>query len=117
MASEDELLLLQATAQSLNVCARDICDAGRTQIAAGSRTVLGVGPGSFTSFVQRPLFLALTLWLARSAPVRLVNQITGQLKVRFDVCGRVNGLKADWAGSVTATLKMIYSAAKGEKES
>ncbi|CED85025.1 Uncharacterized conserved protein [Phaffia rhodozyma] len=42
--SEDELLLLQAVAQSLNVCARDICDAGRTQIAAGSRTVLGVGP-------------------------------------------------------------------------
>ncbi|KZS93283.1 PTH2-domain-containing protein [Sistotremastrum niveocremeum HHB9708] len=58
-ASEDELLLLQATAQSLNVCARSIQDAGRTQIAAGSRTVLGVGP----------------------APVRLVNQVTGKLKL------------------------------------
>lgn len=45
IASEDELLLLQATAQSLNLCARDIQDAGRTQIAAGSRTVLGIGPG------------------------------------------------------------------------
>jgi len=57
--SEEELLLLQATAQSLNICARTIQDAGRTQIAAGSRTVLGVGP----------------------APVRLVNQVTGKLKL------------------------------------
>merc|ERR1719290_205075 len=36
-----------------------ICDAGRTQIAAGSRTVLGVGPG----------------------PVHLVDQVTGHLKL------------------------------------
>ncbi|CAE7232262.1 unnamed protein product [Rhizoctonia solani] len=42
--SEEELLLLQATAQSLSLCARSIQDAGRTQIAAGSRTVLGIGP-------------------------------------------------------------------------
>jgi hypothetical protein len=39
-------LELQATALSLNVTAQSICDAGRTQIAAGSRTVLGVGPGN-----------------------------------------------------------------------
>ncbi|KDQ12801.1 hypothetical protein BOTBODRAFT_34254 [Botryobasidium botryosum FD-172 SS1] len=57
--SEDELLLLQATAQSLNLCARSIQDAGRTQIAAGSRTVLGIGP----------------------APVKLINQVTGALKL------------------------------------
>ncbi|KAF8480935.1 PTH2-domain-containing protein [Russula ochroleuca] len=57
--SEDEMLLLQAQAQSLNICARSIQDAGRTQIAAGSRTVLGIGP----------------------APVRLVNQITGMLRL------------------------------------
>ncbi|CAE6421318.1 unnamed protein product [Rhizoctonia solani] len=43
--SEEELLLLQATAQSLSLCARSIQDAGRTQIVAGSRTVLGIGPG------------------------------------------------------------------------
>ncbi|KAJ7932616.1 peptidyl-tRNA hydrolase [Mycena leptocephala] len=44
-SDEDELLLLQAQAQSLNLCARSIQDAGRTQIAAGSTTVLGVlGP-------------------------------------------------------------------------
>ncbi|KAI0271546.1 PTH2-domain-containing protein, partial [Gloeopeniophorella convolvens] len=58
-SSEDEMLLLQAQAQSLNVCARSIQDAGRTQIAAGSRTVLGIGP----------------------APARLVNQVTGKLRL------------------------------------
>ncbi|CUA68193.1 putative peptidyl-tRNA hydrolase 2 [Rhizoctonia solani] len=57
--SEEELLLLQATAQSLSLCARSIQDAGRTQIAAGSRTVLGVGPG----------------------PASLINQVTGKLKL------------------------------------
>ncbi|KZT52777.1 PTH2-domain-containing protein [Calocera cornea HHB12733] len=57
--SEEELLVLQAKAQSLSLCARTIQDAGRTQIAAGSRTVLGIGP----------------------APVRLVNQVTGKLKL------------------------------------
>ncbi|KAF8328656.1 peptidyl-tRNA hydrolase [Cantharellus anzutake] len=57
--SEEELLLLQATAQSLNICANSIQDAGRTQIAAGSTTVLGIGP----------------------APVKLINQVTGHLKL------------------------------------
>ncbi|QRV86582.1 peptidyl-tRNA hydrolase 2 [Ceratobasidium sp. AG-Ba] len=57
--SEEELLTLQALAQSLNLCARSIQDAGRTQIAAGSRTVLGIGPG----------------------PVSLINQVTGKLKL------------------------------------
>lgn len=41
-SSEDELLKLQAQAQGLDLCARSIQDAGRTQIAAGSRTVLGI---------------------------------------------------------------------------
>jgi len=36
---EEELMLLQAQAQSLGICARTIQDAGRTQIAAGSTTV------------------------------------------------------------------------------
>ncbi|KAH7104711.1 PTH2-domain-containing protein [Auriculariales sp. MPI-PUGE-AT-0066] len=57
--SEEELLTLQAVAKSLNLCARSIQDAGRTQIAAGSTTVLGIGPG----------------------PVGLVNQVTGHLKL------------------------------------
>ncbi|PPQ90473.1 hypothetical protein CVT25_014991 [Psilocybe cyanescens] len=56
--NEGELLLLKAQAQSLNLCARSIQDAGRTQIAAGSRTVLGI-----------------------AGPARLVNQITGKLKL------------------------------------
>ncbi|THH19713.1 hypothetical protein EW146_g1473 [Bondarzewia mesenterica] len=58
-SSEDELLELEAIAKSLNLCARSIQDAGRTQIEAGSRTVLGIGP----------------------APVALINQVTGHLKL------------------------------------
>lgn len=56
--SEDELETLQAQAMSLGLCARTIHDAGRTQIAAGSATVLGVlGPKS------------------------VVDQVTGHLKL------------------------------------
>lgn len=57
--SEDELLLLQAQAVSLGLCAEVIHDAGRTQIASGTATVLGIGPG----------------------PKSIVNQVTGHLKL------------------------------------
>ncbi len=57
--SEDELLLLQAQALSLGLCAKAIHDAGRTQIASGSATVLGVGPG----------------------PRSVVDQVTGGLRL------------------------------------
>ncbi|KAF1991401.1 PTH2-domain-containing protein [Aulographum hederae CBS 113979] len=57
--SEDELEMLQAQAMSLGLCAKVIHDAGRTQIAAGSATVLGVGPG----------------------PKSVVDQVTGRLKL------------------------------------
>ncbi|KAI0651626.1 peptidyl-tRNA hydrolase [Trametes meyenii] len=57
--SEDELLELEAIAKSLNLAARSILDAGRTEIAAGSRTVLGIGP----------------------APVELINKVTGKLRL------------------------------------
>ncbi|CAG8951400.1 hypothetical protein HYFRA_00007314, partial [Hymenoscyphus fraxineus] len=57
--SEEELLTLQAMAQSLGITAEVIHDAGRTQIASGSATVLGVGP----------------------APRGLVDGVTGGLKL------------------------------------
>ncbi|OCL12522.1 peptidyl-tRNA hydrolase 2 [Glonium stellatum] len=57
--SEDELETLQAQAQSLGMCAQIIHDAGRTQIASGSATVLGIGP----------------------APKSMVDQVTGHLKL------------------------------------
>jgi peptidyl-tRNA hydrolase, PTH2 family len=57
--SEQELLELKARAHELHVPAEVIADAGRTQIEAGSLTVLGVGP----------------------APKTLVNLITGHLKL------------------------------------
>ncbi|KAL2040790.1 hypothetical protein N7G274_006248 [Stereocaulon virgatum] len=43
--SEEEMQMLHAQAISLGLCAQVIYDAGRTQIASGSATVLGVGPG------------------------------------------------------------------------
>lgn len=56
--SEEDLLLLQAQAMSLGLCARVIQDAGRTQIASGSRTVLGVlGPRSIVDSVTGHLKL------------------------------------------------------------
>jgi peptidyl-tRNA hydrolase, PTH2 family len=55
---EDELLMLQATAISLGLVARVIRDAGRTQIAAGSATVLGLlGPKSVVDQVTGGLKL------------------------------------------------------------
>ncbi|KAI0321666.1 peptidyl-tRNA hydrolase PTH2-domain-containing protein [Amylostereum chailletii] len=59
VSSEDQLLELEAIAKSLNLCARSIQDAGRTQVEPGSTTVLGIGP----------------------APVELVNQVTGHLRL------------------------------------
>ncbi|KAF5355968.1 hypothetical protein D9756_004242 [Leucocoprinus leucothites] len=58
-SSEDQLIELEAIARSLNLCARSIHDAGHTQVDAGTRTVLGIGP----------------------APVSLVNQVTGKLRL------------------------------------
>ncbi|KAI4129780.1 MAG: hypothetical protein LQ338_002090, partial [Usnochroma carphineum] len=57
--NEEELETLQAQAISLGLCAQIIHDAGRTQIASGSATVLGVGPG----------------------PKSVVDQVTGGLKL------------------------------------
>lgn len=56
--SEEELDTLQALAVSLGLCARVIHDAGRTQIAAGSATVLGIlGPKSVVDRVTGHLKL------------------------------------------------------------
>ncbi|RPB02524.1 peptidyl-tRNA hydrolase II [Choiromyces venosus 120613-1] len=59
MDGEEELETLAGVAASLGVVARIVRDAGRTQIKAGSATVLGVGP----------------------APRSVVDQITGHLKL------------------------------------
>ncbi|KAL9715753.1 hypothetical protein Ac2012v2_000195 [Leucoagaricus gongylophorus] len=58
-SSEDQLVELEAIAKSLNLCARSIHDAGHTQVEAGTRTVVAIGP----------------------APVPLVNQVTGKLRL------------------------------------
>ena len=56
---EDALMTALATARSLGLVASVIQDAGRTQIAPGSKTVVAVGPG----------------------PEHLVDQVTGQFKL------------------------------------
>lgn len=50
---------LEKKAKGYNLCARVIVDAGRTQIPAGARTVLGIGPG----------------------PTKIIDQVTGHLKL------------------------------------
>ncbi|KAI9222935.1 peptidyl-tRNA hydrolase [Blastocladiella britannica] len=57
--SEEEMLELQAIARSLSLPAQSIRDAGHTQIAAGTRTVLAIGP----------------------APAEMVDQVTKHLKL------------------------------------
>jgi len=57
--SEDDLMLLLTQSRSLGLVSAVIADAGRTQIAPGSKTVLAVGPG----------------------PGELVDQVTGSLKL------------------------------------
>ncbi|OBZ83896.1 Peptidyl-tRNA hydrolase 2, mitochondrial [Choanephora cucurbitarum] len=57
--NEDKLYEFQAVALSLGLPAQVIQDAGRTQTAPGTRTVLGVGPG----------------------PAELIDQVTGKLKL------------------------------------
>ncbi|KAJ1983074.1 hypothetical protein H4R34_001496 [Dimargaris verticillata] len=56
---EAEMLALQQAAAAQGLTTYCVQDAGRTQIAAGSRTVLGIGPG----------------------PVNAIDQVTGHLKL------------------------------------
>ncbi|CAD6891891.1 unnamed protein product [Tilletia controversa] len=57
--TEEEMREVEANARRLGITARSIHDAGRTQIAAGTRTVVGVGP----------------------APKSVMDQVTGHLKL------------------------------------
>ena len=56
---QDEILALMGVARSLGITAEVVADAGRTQIEAGSLTVLGVGP----------------------APKSMIDKVTGHLKL------------------------------------
>jgi PTH2 family peptidyl-tRNA hydrolase len=57
--NEEDILMLHATALSLALTAKVVRDAGRTQIAPNTVTVLGIGPG----------------------PKSLIDQVTGDLKL------------------------------------
>ena len=57
--NEEEMLKLESEARRMGVPAYSIQDAGRTQVAPGSRTVIGVGP----------------------APIGVIDQLTRQYKL------------------------------------
>ncbi|PNF36921.1 Peptidyl-tRNA hydrolase 2, mitochondrial [Cryptotermes secundus] len=57
--TEDELLKLSHEARKWGLITSLVCDAGHTQVAPGSKTVLGIGPG----------------------PVDLVDTVSGHLKL------------------------------------
>ncbi len=59
LKSQDEMLQLCRKARGMGLVAEVVKDAGRTQIEAGSMTVLGVGP----------------------APKSLIDEVTGHLKL------------------------------------
>ncbi|KAH8697714.1 SART-1 family-domain-containing protein [Talaromyces proteolyticus] len=81
--TEEDMLLLQAQAISLGLCARVIHDAGRTQIASGSRTVLGIlGPKS------------------------IVDQVTGHLKLFQDPAAYVPAITMADAISIEQNNKI-----------
>lgn len=56
-----------------------IRDAGRTQIARGSKTVVGIGPGRL--HVAAAEFACLLTCSVVAGPVGVINQVTGHLKL------------------------------------
>lgn len=57
--SEEDLLKLEKAAKKLNLITSVVRDAGQTQVAPGSRTVIAIGP----------------------APQTMLNKVTGHLKL------------------------------------
>lgn len=57
--SEEELLELERAAKEINILSSIVRDAGQTQVAPGSRTVIAIGP----------------------APKSILDKITGHLKL------------------------------------
>ena len=59
MDSEEELVKLKKSAEDINLLCNIVRDAGHTQVAYGSKTVIAIGP----------------------APKSILNEITGHLKL------------------------------------
>ena len=72
--SEEDLMLLMVKARSLDLVSYVVADAGRTQIAPGSHTVLAVGPAPSSLLDQVTVQPALPSVIS-------ILQVTGNLKL------------------------------------
>jgi peptidyl-tRNA hydrolase len=74
---------MQDKARSKGIVAESIRDAGRTQVAAGTRTVLAIGPGTcmFLAFSWLSTTFSLICSFFLLDYVSKVNEITGHLKL------------------------------------
>jgi len=73
---------LAEQARAANLPFYFVRDAGRTQIAAGSVTVLAIGPGMFS-------FVCFSIFLWKIAPGDLVDPITSHLKLLWYTTGNI----------------------------
>jgi len=55
-------LQLASNASSLGLVVSLVRDAGRTQIAAGSKTVIGIGPGELRAVVSMLMMTMTVIW-------------------------------------------------------
>lgn len=81
--SETEMNMLERKAKSVGLCAKSIRDAGHTQVAAGSKTVLGIGPG----------------------PAKLVDSVTGECNL--NVGSTLNAADSFGFRIVSGHLKLL----------
>lgn len=79
-------LSLEKRAIESGLCARIIQDAGHTQVAPGSATVLGIGPGNNNSIKDihiwrnNLIFFYYCLFF-HLGPVAIIDKVTGHLKL------------------------------------
>jgi PTH2 family peptidyl-tRNA hydrolase len=76
---ESEMIELEKKATELGLTTCLIVDAGRTQIAPNTRTVLGIGPGN--SLIIVCLLFEVLINKHIIGPVSLVNQVTSHLRL------------------------------------
>ena len=72
---------LAIQAQQAGLESHIIRDAGRTQIARGSKTVVGIGPGQSMTGMTGKAFITCDHWFYSAGPASVVDRVTGSLKL------------------------------------